>query len=54
MRKLQDILSRAEVAKAVEADAGISLTHFRQLSPGKDRAAGESGLAILRRLGLPE
>ena len=40
--------------KAVEADAGISLAPLRQLSLSKDRAGLERGLAILRRLGLPE
>jgi adenylate cyclase len=50
----QDDEARAEVAKAVEADAEISLTHFGQHSLSKDRAGVESGLATLRRLGLPE
>jgi adenylate cyclase len=50
----QDGEARGSVAKAVEADAGISLTHFRQLSLGKDGAGLESWLATLRRLGLPE
>jgi TolB-like protein/class 3 adenylate cyclase len=50
----QDDEARAEVANAVEADAGISLTQFGQLSLNKDRAELERGLAILRRLGLPE
>jgi tetratricopeptide (TPR) repeat protein len=50
----QDGEARAEVAKAVEADAGISLMKFRKLSLNKDRAGLERGLAILRRLGLPE
>jgi adenylate cyclase len=50
----QDDEARAEVGKALEADAGISLTHFRQLSLNKDRVGLESGLANLRRLGLPE
>ncbi len=39
---------------AVEANAGISLTHFGQNSLNKDRAWVESVLATLRRLGLPE
>jgi adenylate cyclase len=47
-------VARAEVAKAVEADAGISLTRFGQLSLNKDRAGLERGLATLRGLGLPE
>jgi len=50
----QDDKARAEVAKAIEADAGISLTHVGQHSLNKDRAGVESGLAILRKLGLPE
>ncbi len=50
----QDDEARAEVAKAVEADAGVSLTQFRQHSLNKDRAGLERGLAILRRLGLPK
>ncbi len=50
----QDDEAKAEVAKAVEADTGISLTHFRQLSLGKDRAGLERAIATLRRLGLPE
>ncbi len=50
----QDDEARAEVAKAVEADAGVSLTQFRQHSLNSDRAGLERGLAILRRLGLPE
>jgi len=50
----QDDEARAEVAKALEADAGISLTLFGQLSLDKDRAGVERGLAILRKLGLPE
>ena len=50
----QDDEARAEVAKAVEADAGISLRQFGQHSLNKDRAGLERGLATLRRLGLPE
>jgi adenylate cyclase len=50
----QDDDARVEVAMAVEADAGISLTHFGQLSLDEDKAALERGLATLRRLGLPE
>jgi adenylate cyclase len=50
----QDDKARAQVAKAVEADAGISLKQFRQNSLNKDRAALEGGLVILRELGLPE
>jgi len=46
--------ARAEVAKAVEADAGISLAQIAQNSLNKDRARVESALAILRGLGLPE
>ncbi|MDH3918010.1 MAG: hypothetical protein OEU25_07490, partial [Rhodospirillales bacterium] len=46
--------ARAEVAKALEADAAISLTQFGQLSLDRDRARLERGLAVLRRLGLPE
>jgi adenylate cyclase len=46
--------ARAEVAKAVEADAGISLTQVRQQLLNKDRAELERGLAILPSLGLPE
>ncbi|MFQ5973554.1 MAG: adenylate/guanylate cyclase domain-containing protein [Alphaproteobacteria bacterium] len=50
----QDDEARAEVAKAVEADTGVSLTEFRQHSLNKDRAGLERGLATLRWLGLPE
>jgi TolB-like protein/class 3 adenylate cyclase len=50
----QDDKARAEVAKAVEADAGISLTELRQRLLNKDRAALERELAILPGLGLPE
>ncbi|MDJ0895272.1 MAG: adenylate/guanylate cyclase domain-containing protein [Alphaproteobacteria bacterium] len=50
----QDDEARAEVVKALEADAAISVAEFRQLSLNKDRAGLERGLAILRRLGLPE
>ena len=39
---------------AVEADASISVAHFRRLSLGKDRAGLEAGLDVLRGLGLPE
>ena len=50
----QEDEARAEVAKAIEADAGISLAHFGQLSLNKNRAEVERGLAALRKLGLPE
>jgi TolB-like protein/class 3 adenylate cyclase len=50
----QEDEARAEIAKAVEADAGISLTQFRQRSLNKDRVKLEAGLAILGRLGMPE
>jgi adenylate cyclase len=50
----QDDEARAQVARALDADAGISLTQFRQRSLNKDRATLEKGLAILRELGLPE
>jgi len=50
----EDDRARAEVAKAVEADPRITVTAFAQLSLGKDKAGLESGLATLRRLGLPE
>jgi TolB-like protein/class 3 adenylate cyclase len=50
----QDAEARAEIAEAVEVDAGISLSSFGQLSLNKDEAEGKSGLAILRELGLPE
>ncbi len=50
----RDDAARAEVAKAVEADAEISLTHFKKLKLDKTRAEDESGLAVLRSLGLPE
>jgi TolB-like protein/class 3 adenylate cyclase len=50
----QDGKARAEVAKAVEVDAGISLKQFSQNSLNKDRAGLERGLAILHMLGLPE
>lgn len=38
----------------MEADAGISLAGFGQLSLSKDWAGLERGLAFLRSLGLPE
>jgi adenylate cyclase len=50
----QDDAARAEIAKALEADAAMSLTHFGQSSLNKDTAELERGLATLRRLGLPE
>jgi TolB-like protein/class 3 adenylate cyclase len=50
----QDDEAGADVVKAVEADAGISLTQLRQYSLNMDRAGMERGLAILRELGLPE
>ena len=50
----QEQEARAEVAKALEADAGVSVAEFRRLSLSKDRAGLETGLAILHRLGLPE
>lgn len=50
----QDDKARAEVAKAVEADSGTSLREFGKKSLGKDRAGLEKGIAILRRLGMPE
>ncbi len=46
--------AHAEIANAVEADAGISLTKFARLSLNKDRARLEKGLATLRKLGLPD
>jgi len=46
--------ARAQVAKALEADPGISLTQFEKRSLNKDRSTLEGGLAILRELGLPE
>ncbi len=46
--------AQAAVAAAVEADAGLSLAQFGRLSLNKDRTAVERGLAVLRRLGLPE
>ncbi len=46
--------ARAAVGKAIETDAGISATGFKQLSLARDRAALERGLTILRGLGLPE
>jgi adenylate cyclase len=50
----QEAEARAEVAKAVEADPGISLTDFAKLTLNKDEAGMDKGLARLRRLGLPE
>jgi tetratricopeptide (TPR) repeat protein len=50
----QEDKARTLVAKAVQADAGISLTKMRQGSLNKDKSGLEKGLAILRRLGLPE
>jgi len=42
------------IAKALAVDAGMSLTHFGQSSLNQDTAELQRGLAILRRLGLPE
>jgi len=50
----QDDAARSEVAKAVAADARISLAAMRQIALNRDRARVERGLAILRVLGLPE
>ncbi len=50
----QEDEARAEVAKAVETDSGISLAKFGQHSLKKDRSGLERGLATLRELGLPE
>ncbi len=50
----QDHAARAEVAKALEADAGMSLKRYGQSSLNKDTAELQRGLATLRRLGLPE
>ncbi len=51
----QDDEARAEVAKAVEVDAGSStLAQFRQHSLNQDKTDLERGIATLRRLGLPE
>ena len=50
----QDDAARAEVAKAVEVDAGISLMQFSQNSLNKDSAGLERGIATLRGLGLSE
>ncbi len=50
----QDDAARAEVAKAVEGDAGISLMQFSQNSLNKDSAGLERGIATLRGLGLSE
>ncbi len=50
----QDDAARAEVAKALEADAGMSLARFGQGSLNQDTAGLERGLATLRGLGLPE
>ncbi len=50
----RDDEARAEVARALEVEAGISVSQLRQLSLNKDRAKLERGLAILHRLGLPE
>jgi tetratricopeptide (TPR) repeat protein len=50
----QDEKARAQVARAIEADAGISLKQFGQRSLNKDRSTLAGGLAILRELGLPE
>ncbi len=50
----QDGEARAEIAKAIGADPGISVTEFGHLSLHKDAAGLERGLAALRRLGLPD
>ncbi|MDJ0947040.1 MAG: adenylate/guanylate cyclase domain-containing protein [Kiloniellales bacterium] len=50
----QDDEARAEIAMAIGADAGISVTKFGHLSLHKDAAGLKRGLAALRRLGLPE
>jgi hypothetical protein len=46
--------ARAEVAKAVEADAEISLRSFLRQSLQRDKTRQKGRLVILRRLGLPE
>ena len=46
--------ARAEIAKAVETDAEITLARYGRQSLGSDQAARQKRLAILRRLGLPE
>ena len=50
----RDDAARAAVTEAVNADAAISLTGFRRDSLHWNTVARESGLAILRRLGLPD
>jgi adenylate cyclase len=50
----RDAEARAEVASAIEADAGVSLADFARHSLHRDRAGLEKALATLRRLGMPE
>ncbi len=50
----RDDTARAEVAKAVEADPGISSSHFGEHGLSRDSAELARALAILRDLGLPE
>ena len=46
--------ARAEIAEALAADPEVSASSFGRHSLNKDRAASKKGLAVLRRLGLPE
>ena len=50
----QEDKARAQIAKALEANAGVSVRQLRRYSLNKDRTKLEKGLAVLRRLGLPE
>jgi TolB-like protein/class 3 adenylate cyclase/Tfp pilus assembly protein PilF len=50
----EDEAARSEVAKALDADPGISVTQFSKLSLNQDTTKQEQGLAILRGLGLPD
>ncbi len=50
----QENEARAEITKALEIDADISLANFRQQSLSRDSAKLEQGIAVLRQLGLPE
>ncbi|MDP6572993.1 MAG: adenylate/guanylate cyclase domain-containing protein [Rhodospirillales bacterium] len=50
----QDDAARAAVTEAVDADSTITVTHMRRSSLNRNKEASESGLAVLRRLGLPD
>lgn len=50
----QEDTARANIARAIQVNPAVSLSHFRQYALNRDRARLERGLAAMRRLGLPE